>query len=94
MAGQWAMVCILVAELSPLCWLHHLVLAMPAMLLFAQMAAPAALLVADRDRHRGVGPGAARSSRDSERIVVEHGQRDSSAHRGLLALRRRRSFTW
>ncbi len=38
MAGQWAMVCILVAELSPLCWLHHLVLAMPAMLLFAQTA--------------------------------------------------------
>ncbi len=38
-AGEWAMVCILVAELSPLCWLHHLVLAMPAMLLFAQTAA-------------------------------------------------------
>ena len=39
LAGEWAMVCILVAELSPLCWLHHLVLAMPAMLLFAQTAA-------------------------------------------------------
>ncbi|HVU86445.1 MAG TPA: glycosyltransferase family 87 protein [Pirellulales bacterium] len=38
-AGEWAMVCVLVAELSPLCWLHHLILAMPAMLLFAQTAA-------------------------------------------------------
>jgi hypothetical protein len=38
-AGEWAMVCVLVAELSPLCWLHHLVLAIPAMLLFAQTAA-------------------------------------------------------
>ena len=39
LAGEWAVVCILVALLSPLCWLHHLVLALPAGLLFAQSAA-------------------------------------------------------
>jgi hypothetical protein len=38
-AGEWSMVCILVAELSPLCWLHHLVLALPAIMIFAQTAA-------------------------------------------------------
>jgi hypothetical protein len=38
-ASEWAAVCILVALLSPLCWLHHLVLAIPAALLFAQRAA-------------------------------------------------------
>ena len=38
-AGEWAMMSILVALLSPLCWLHHLVLALPAMLLFAQVVA-------------------------------------------------------
>ncbi|MES1213419.1 MAG: glycosyltransferase family 87 protein [Singulisphaera sp.] len=39
LSAEWAFVCILVAELSPLCWLHHLVLVLPAMLLFAQRAA-------------------------------------------------------
>ena len=39
LAAEWAMVSILVALLSPLCWLHHLVLALPAMLLFAQTVA-------------------------------------------------------
>jgi hypothetical protein len=39
LAGEWSMVSILVAELSPLCWLHHLVLALPAMMMFAQTAA-------------------------------------------------------
>jgi hypothetical protein len=39
LASEWAAVCILVALLSPLCWLHHLVLVIPAALLFAQRAA-------------------------------------------------------
>jgi hypothetical protein len=39
LAGEWAAVCILVAILSPLCWLQHLVLVIPAALLFARAAA-------------------------------------------------------
>ncbi len=42
LAGEWAMVCILIALLSPLCWLQHLVLAIPAALLFAERAAAGA----------------------------------------------------
>ncbi len=38
LAGEWAAVCILIAILSPLCWLQHLVLVVPAALLFAQAA--------------------------------------------------------
>ncbi|HVU90024.1 MAG TPA: glycosyltransferase family 87 protein [Pirellulales bacterium] len=39
LAGEWSAVCILIAIMSPLCWLQHLVLAIPAALLFAQAAA-------------------------------------------------------
>ena len=39
LAREWAAVCILVALLSPLCWLQHLVLVIPAALVFAQSAA-------------------------------------------------------
>jgi len=38
-AREWAIICILVAVLSPLCWLQHLVLVIPAALLFAHRAA-------------------------------------------------------
>ena len=34
LANEWAAVCILVAMLSPLCWLQHMVLVIPAALLF------------------------------------------------------------
>ncbi|HEY4312901.1 MAG TPA: glycosyltransferase family 87 protein [Pirellulales bacterium] len=36
---EWAAVCVLIAILSPLCWMQHLVLVIPAALLFAQVAA-------------------------------------------------------
>lgn len=39
LAGEWAAVCILIAILSPLCWLQHLVLVIPAALLVARAAA-------------------------------------------------------
>jgi hypothetical protein len=39
LAGEWAAVCILIALMSPLCWLQHLVLVIPAALLFARTAA-------------------------------------------------------
>jgi hypothetical protein len=39
LAREWAGACILVALLSPLCWLQHLVLVIPAAILFAQSAA-------------------------------------------------------
>jgi hypothetical protein len=38
-AAEWGAMCILVALLSPLCWLQHLVLVIPAALLIAQRAA-------------------------------------------------------
>ena len=39
LANEWAAVCILVAMLSPMCWLQHMVLVVPAALLFAHAAA-------------------------------------------------------
>ncbi len=39
LANEWAAVCILVALLSPLCWLQHMVLVIPAALLFAHAGA-------------------------------------------------------
>ena len=39
LANEWGAVCILVAVLSPICWLQHMVLVVPAALLFAHAAA-------------------------------------------------------
>jgi len=39
LADEWAVVCIFVALLSPLCWLQHLVLVIPASIIIAQRVA-------------------------------------------------------
>ena len=40
LASEWAAVCILIAPLSPLCWLQHLVLVIPSALLFSRKPPP------------------------------------------------------